>query len=114
MPLLILRFQEVEVDYCDRCRGLWLDAGEIEELLGPQRDDMLVRALNQPAEARPTRYLCPRCDQPLHEIPVLDVKLDRCPTGHGLWFDDGELRRVLARGGAQESVAYLNALFGKT
>jgi Zn-finger nucleic acid-binding protein len=24
------------------------------------------------------------------------VVIDRCPRGHGLWFDPGELQRVLA------------------
>ena len=25
------------------------------------------------------------------------VELDRCPAGHGLWFDQGELRAVIER-----------------
>jgi Zn-finger nucleic acid-binding protein len=114
VALLLLRFKEVEVDFCDRCRGLWLDAGEIEQLLGERPDEWLLRALNQPAQTTRSRYLCPRCDKELAAIAVNDLTLERCPTGHGLWFDEGELDRVLKAGGAHQTVAYLTELFGQT
>ena len=30
--LFILRFKSVELDYCERCRGVWLDGGELEAI----------------------------------------------------------------------------------
>ena len=33
-PLAEIAFQDVFVDRCEQCRGIWLDAGELERLTG--------------------------------------------------------------------------------
>src|SRR5690348_10779972 len=67
--LLIVHLQEIAVDFCDRCRGVWLDAGELEELMtrtGARPDEAFRHALGvSPAPSRLTHALCPRCDQPM-------------------------------------------------
>jgi Zn-finger nucleic acid-binding protein len=123
VPLFILHFKDIEVDFCDRCRGLWLDAGELEELLrrtGAQADDPLLHFQKQEGrspEGRP--HLCPRCDERLREIQVEHpgstiLTLDKCPRGHGLWFDADELQQLLTTFPAQTNAAmtidYLNEL----
>ncbi len=118
--LFILHFKGVDVDFCERCRGLWLDAGELEELLartGAAVDDPLLKLQNQTGSVPAGRkHLCPRCDEPLHEINVRSLALDRCPRGHGLWFDADELRQLLAMfppaSGAGKTIDYLNELVG--
>ena len=35
--MIVLEMDEVEVDYCTECEGIWLDAGELEILLGDER-----------------------------------------------------------------------------
>lgn len=100
------------MDYCDRCRGIWLDAGELESLIENDSDPFL-RLLDQPGSPSPAeRCLCPRCDSKLHEFTVNDLVLDRCPQGHGFWFDANELRHLLTMFGASKTVAFLNDLFG--
>ncbi len=32
--MIVLELGEVEIDYCPGCDGIWLDAGELEMLLG--------------------------------------------------------------------------------
>lgn len=32
-PLVIAQKNGVEIDYCPRCRGVWLDRGELEKIL---------------------------------------------------------------------------------
>lgn len=92
--LFSLTFQSVEVDYCDSCRGVWLDAGELEELGGPTLSLLQLPADNLPAGKK---HLCPRCDAALHEVRApSNLTLDRCPQGHGLWFDAKELPQLLA------------------
>jgi Zn-finger nucleic acid-binding protein len=121
--LFSLRFKEVEVDSCERCRGLWLDAGELEALLrqtGASAGDPLLAFQNQPgATPRGRKPLCPRCDQTLREIAVPKggaepLHLDRCPRGHGLWFDASELRQLLTlfppASGATHTIAFLNEI----
>ena len=29
-------FDEVTIDQCDRCNGIWLDAGELEQIVGEE------------------------------------------------------------------------------
>lgn len=123
--LLILGFKEVEADFCYGCRGLWLDAGELEALVeqtGATADDALLRLLGAAGSPpRGRKSLCPRCDAPLREIGVpcpgnRELVLDRCPRGHGLWFDADELARLLElfprQCGAHKTVEYVNELFG--
>ena len=33
MTLLISDRQEIEIDYCPQCRGIWLDRGELDKLI---------------------------------------------------------------------------------
>ena len=33
-PMIIMELAHVEIDHCLTCRGVWLDAGELQELLG--------------------------------------------------------------------------------
>lgn len=123
VKLFILRFHAIEVDFCETCRGIWLDAGELEQLLsatGAKPDDVFLKILDQSGGlSQPTKHLCPRCDEPLHELSVAaKLKLDRCPQGHGLWFDADELQQLLALApestGATRTIEYLNDIFGKS
>ena len=131
VPLFIVHFKEIEIDFCQQCHGLWLDAGELEALMrqtGATTTDPLLNFQKQTGiqpKGRP--HLCPRCDAALHEIPVAplggDVRstsltLDKCPRGHGLWFDGDELQQLLAmfplESGAAKTIHYLNDLFAST
>ena len=126
ISLFVLHFKSVEVDYCQRCRGIWLDAGELEQLMkvtGAHPSDPLRRFHNHVVDKpRTGKHLCPRCDRPLEELvieesPERSVTLDRCPRGHGLWFDADELQELLAlyppASGASKTIEYLDGLFGK-
>lgn len=33
VPLQISERQGIEIDYCPRCRGIWLDRGELDKLI---------------------------------------------------------------------------------
>ena len=35
--MITLELKDVEIDYCTDCGGIWLDAGELELLLGEQQ-----------------------------------------------------------------------------
>jgi Zn-finger nucleic acid-binding protein len=124
VPLFILHFKDIEVDFCQQCRGLWLDAGELEALMGQTgaaANDPLLKFQQQAGvqpKGRP--QLCPRCDAALHEIRVEHagaptLTLDKCPHAHGLWFDADELQQLLsmfpAESGAAKAIDYLNDLF---
>ncbi len=107
--MLVLEFEQVEVDYCAGCGGVWLDSGELE-LVGERGgvlEDELLRALEQLQGARPPqgRRGCPVCRKAMLEVRTETdppITLDRCPREHGLWFDHGELSRLVRAAGPKE------------
>ncbi len=56
------------------------------------------------------RTRCPRCGERLTTTTRLDVEIDECPGGHGIWLDDGELEKLTAR----ESSGWLARVLGRS
>jgi uncharacterized protein len=42
-PLKARSFQKIEIDQCTGCNGIWLDAGEMEQVAGKENDSWLGR-----------------------------------------------------------------------
>jgi len=108
VDMFVLEFEQVEIDFCYTCGGVWLDSGELEmigERAGAVRQDLL-RALETREGRAPkegTRR-CPVCRRRLLEVRTESdppVVVDRCSREHGLWFDHGELAAVVAAAGAE-------------
>ena len=101
-PMIVYEWAGVEVDHCLACGGTWLDAGELESIgarAGAQ-PGRLAQALREARDGVAGRRRCPRCRKRLRRILVgaaRPVELDRCPRGHGLWFDRGEIQALIAR-----------------
>ncbi len=96
--MITLQLKEVEIDYCTACSGIWLDAGELEALLGDSNESNQLLASFKPA-ANTTEELrkCPICSNKMHKTtvgPTSDILIDKCPKAHGLWFDQGELHEI--------------------
>ena len=103
-PMIVLEHDAVEIDYCVVCKGVWLDHGELELLLGFEEADAATVSGGAPAPAAgEKKRRCPVCGKKMvKEATPGDspVTYDRCPRGHGVWFDDGELATVLKHGSA--------------
>ncbi|MBF8287910.1 MAG: hypothetical protein HW381_1018 [Candidatus Rokubacteria bacterium] len=56
------------------------------------------------------RNRCPKCAAPLVTITYRNVELDKCSSCEGLWFDSGELDKVLAEEGG--FLSGLKRIFG--
>lgn len=102
IPMIVLELQEVEIDNCMDCGGIWLDSGELEALIGhAEKADALLRSFGVANPMGEKKRKCPICDRPMAKIQVgaegASVIIDRCQRGHGLWFDQGELENVLER-----------------
>jgi Zn-finger nucleic acid-binding protein len=99
-PLIVYELEGVEIDRCLSCGGTWLDAGElamITEIAGVEPGS-LTRALENAREGERARRRCPRCGKKLRIIHTgenASIELDRCPRGHGLWLDPGEMEAVI-------------------
>jgi len=115
-PMVVYEFEGVEVDHCLECDGVWLDAGELQLLtdLGGVRAGGLSAALGRAEALARSRRRCPRCRRRLRSVAVTGghapggsgpgsaghreekvVAIDRCPRGHGLWFDKGEMETLV-------------------
>lgn len=99
-PLIVYELEGVEIDHCLSCLGTWLDAGELAmltEIAGVEPGAM-SRALENAKDGPRARRRCPRCGKKLRIIHIGNdppVELDRCPRGHGLWLDAGEMEAVI-------------------
>jgi Zn-finger nucleic acid-binding protein len=119
-PMVVLELQEVEIDYCLACGGVWLDAGEIELLLDsrPEAEKLLAQLGERPNRQAGSRK-CPICLKKMEIIsisPKDKVQIDHCRKNHGLWFDRGELETVLTIFDTDRHSAVhglLKSMFGK-
>ena len=101
-PMVVLESESVEIDHCYDCGGIWLDAGELELLIGTE--EKAIKLLNsfeveKNSEEKPRK--CPICFKKMRKIIVGNEKpsllIDSCAKEHGLWFDAGELQDVLGK-----------------
>ncbi len=94
-------FNEVEVDRCTKCYGLFFDHLEKETLRDMKGadildigDDFVGARLNEILDVP-----CPKCEttkmqQVLHTDPF-EIKFECCPSCKGVYFDAGEFRDYL-------------------
>lgn len=115
--LVVLEYEQLELDYCASCRGVWVDAGELELLYGDEQacEAFLIAGGLSGASGR---RRCPHCSARMEVRRTgsdRPVTYDRCPRGHGLWFDRGELASVLSHGHPHDCeerlVHYLREVF---
>jgi Zn-finger nucleic acid-binding protein len=100
--MITLELADVEIDYCTDCGGIWLDAGELELLLGnPEQAEKLLNSFKIDTACPEKPRKCPICRKKMQKITVglsaPPLLLDKCRRGDGLWFDKGELQDILSR-----------------
>jgi hypothetical protein len=100
--MITLELENVEIDYCTDCGGIWLDAGELELLLGePEKAGNLINSFKVNSQCSEGIRKCPICDKKMQKIIVGDstpvLLIDKCRKGDGLWFDSGELNEIFSR-----------------
>ena len=100
--MITLELEDVEIDHCLDCGGIWLDSGELELLLGePEKASSLLGSFRVDSRSEEARRKCPICDKKMQKVIVGDSQptllIDRCRRGDGLWFDKGELHDIFGR-----------------
>lgn len=113
--LIILEFDEIEVDYCVECKGIWFDSGELELLAG---NDTIKKLLSNAQTAssiktKERKRKCPICRKRMTKSILPDANgllIDLCKNGHGFWLDDGELQQILSAGGTNTENPVLKQL----
>ena len=99
-----LKGSGLELDQCNRCRGLWFDDNELPRILGRRA----ARTVEIPGIAlEDHRCRCPRCNTPLAEFcyPGTITLVDSCRQCGGFWLDRDEWKEISeARSGEKQMV----------
>jgi uncharacterized protein len=120
--MIVVEHQQIELDYCLKCAGIWFDSGELDLLLSALRaqgaelthDELLE---TQDAKVSEAHRKCPICGRKMDKVWIgknPKVLIDRCPIGDGLWFDGGELFQVLSEmqnSGSKNVISFLGKAF---
>jgi Zn-finger nucleic acid-binding protein len=106
-PLIILELNEIEIDYCTNCFGIWLDEGELELMIGNSgQKETLLHSFKPAHKSSEKKIKCPVCGKKMDKIGCGkdgEIILDKCRKHHGLWFNKGELEKVVESGGLNQN-----------
>ncbi len=101
IPMIPKMVENVEVDYCERCRGVWLDKDEIRELAAKSDEALgeLRELVQEGAPASPARSTveqpCPACGGKLTLAVFGSIYMEHCTICEGLFLDRGELDKAM-------------------
>lgn len=100
-------YEGVEIDICQSCAGVWLDAGEITSIV-ETRDrtwpvDVIRKVLSTTGKQgislgeKNRNISCPKCRDNLPPVNYQNssgIVVNSCQNGHGMWLDAGELAKI--------------------
>lgn len=103
--MVVVEHNQIELDFCTNCHGVWFDSGELELLLQSikleSRNLFLNNILNSPeTKSAEKKRRCPTCNQKMKKTTVgqqPEILIDVCQQGDGLWFDGGEMAQLIKR-----------------
>lgn len=123
--MIVVEHQQIELDFCLQCEGVWFDSGELDLLVSAFKSQGIDESVNDlltpvVAKVSEARRKCPVCGHKMSKVWLGQeprVLIDSCPLGDGFWFDGGELHQVfqqLATQGSQDVISFLGNAFRAT
>ncbi len=124
--MIVVEYSKIELDYCTNCQGVWFDSGELELLLesvGLESPKLLFSNIlnSKEAKASERKRKCPICVQKMKKTAIghePQMVVDACRQGDGLWFDGGEVSRLMRQvkvpeepSSQQEIITFLQEVF---
>ncbi len=109
--MIVIEYQNIELDYCVECEGIWFDSGELDLLVSKLQEDASGISYGdlltpQIASVSETKRKCPVCGKKMDKAWIGNnprVLIDSCPVGDGIWVDGGELHQIIRQLGHSES-----------
>lgn len=117
-PMTKFVYNNVIIDQCYHCGGIWLDRNELYQLLSklqlstnsdfnlfknkscPSRSQLECMDIERFLEKRVLidhsieQYICPRCGKLLEDYTYFGVNLEYCSKCNGMFFDKLELENI--------------------
>ena len=120
-PVCKIALEEVplrgeRVDICGTCRGIFLDRGELENILEMARIFEEIRLSEEDIPTVPQaevdrEVICPADGTPMEPKDMGGVIVDRCGTCEGVWLDGDELAALkLAESNIRENLGLYTRL----
>ncbi len=95
-------FDEVQIDQCTSCEGLWFQTGELERLRKETWMADYVLDDGSPKVGKKFNRIvaidCPECDTDMRQEFDKEqphIVYETCPNGHGTFLDAGEFTDLL-------------------
>lgn len=87
----------VIIDRCRKCKGLYLDPGELEKVQILTERKLIKKGIHptQFGKKVPQKKSCPRDGSELKEVPYESQRVDVCSDCGGIWCEDGELYQIV-------------------
>ena len=95
------------VDLCPNCKGMFLEAGELEEIQESQENDyseelkkmpdLIAGAYHMAKEKKRKAVTCPSCSGETERKEYgycSQIMIDKCLSCHGVWLDQGEIEAL--------------------
>ncbi len=115
-PMIILELNQVEIDYCTACKGIWLDRGELDLIFSTSEKKEIAKLFSVKNNLDEIKRRCPNCKKKMDKVEFENtgIIIDRCSEDHGVWFDSGELKSILKTAEEQNSkiINMLKEMFG--
>jgi len=90
---------DLPVHHCPTCSGTWIGGRSLHAMLARSGDSVKVEQIIDSIldlDFRESRRRCPSCKgRHLKVVDIENTELDFCSNCKGLFFDPGELERVL-------------------
>ena len=116
-PMVILELNQVEIDYCTACKGIWLDRGELDLIFSSSEKKEIAKLFSVKNNLDEIKRRCPICKKKMDKVEFENtgIIIDRCSEDHGVWFDSGELKSVLKSAEEENSkiINMLKEMFGE-
>jgi Zn-finger nucleic acid-binding protein len=96
--LITISIEDIFIEYCPKCFGIWLDFGELEKLLKKKiSNKKLLSNKEVPEYVNRMHKKCPLCKKNMiiKKDYNSNVYIDICNICSGIWLDTGELTKIL-------------------
>jgi len=127
--MIVVEYHNIELDYCNSCKGVWFDSGELELLLeshGVEETKVFLDDIlnSQEAVSSEKQRNCPICGHKMKKTAIgeqPEILIDICRDEHGLWFDGGEVTQLirhlagkhpLKHDSGEQVISFLEEVFG--